>query len=147
MWLRTLDLFHRLPHAHSPYKLLRFLINENQNGINLICILKGENTMACIRYIKAVALFVAMDVLLRQLLKPSSCIRTNMAHRVAQFEGSRIWYYRAPYVERYTRTFIYLPIIYSTPFINPTNFTKKAKILSILSQLTEKSSHFTHERT
>ena len=31
---------HRLPHTHSPSKFLRFIVNENHNGINLICIFK-----------------------------------------------------------------------------------------------------------
>ena len=38
----TWNSVHRLPHTHSPSKFLRFIVNENHNGINLICIFKGN---------------------------------------------------------------------------------------------------------
>ena len=34
-----------------PNKFPRFTVNENHNGINLMCILKGNSTMDCIRFI------------------------------------------------------------------------------------------------
>ena len=42
------DLFHCFPHVHPRYKFLNFIVIGNQNGITRICILKGNNTMACI---------------------------------------------------------------------------------------------------
>ena len=30
------------PHTNPPSKFLRFIVNENHNGINLICIFKGN---------------------------------------------------------------------------------------------------------
>ena len=38
----TWNSVHRLPHTHAPSKFLRFIVNENHNGINLICIFKGN---------------------------------------------------------------------------------------------------------
>ena len=38
----TWNSVHGLPHIHPPSKFLRFIINENHNGINLICIFKGN---------------------------------------------------------------------------------------------------------
>ena len=38
----TWNSVHRLPHIHPPSKFLRFIVNENHNGINLICIFKGN---------------------------------------------------------------------------------------------------------
>ena len=38
----TWNSVHRLPHTHQPSKFLRFIVNENHNGINLICIFKGN---------------------------------------------------------------------------------------------------------
>ena len=38
----TWNSVHRLPHTHLPSKFLRFIVNENHNGINLICIFKGN---------------------------------------------------------------------------------------------------------
>ena len=35
----------RLPHTHPPSKFLRFIVNENHNGINLICIFKGNTNV------------------------------------------------------------------------------------------------------
>ena len=38
----TWNSVHRLPHTHAPSKFLRFIVNENHNGINLFCIFKGN---------------------------------------------------------------------------------------------------------
>ena len=38
----TWNSVHRLPHTRQPSKFLRFIVNENHNGINLICIFKGN---------------------------------------------------------------------------------------------------------
>ena len=38
----TWNSVHGLPHTHPPSKFLRFIVNENHNGINLICIFKGN---------------------------------------------------------------------------------------------------------
>ena len=47
MWLMTLDLFHHsFTHLPNKFLIYIYIINENQNGTNLICMLK-----ACIRFI------------------------------------------------------------------------------------------------
>ena len=104
---------------------LRFIVNENQNGIKLICILKRNTAMSCMRYILSSG-FIRSNACSSSNIATQTQyvhIRTNMAHREAQFEGSRIRYDSVT-IQYYRKRFIFFS---SADF--ETNKTSQAIVL------------------